>query len=177
MVSHPVKIAALSACLLVFAACATVQVNFPASEVAQSAELLVADAFSSRSMVATRATGAPRRVDSVTNPDVKAAMESILDRQGSLKPFYDAGGVGIGNDGYLAVRPEGSLSAAQAEDARKLVSEDNADRARLYAALAKDLKIKGADLPKVGEIYAQAWRDNALKNWWVQAKDGSWSRK
>ncbi len=177
MKPHTQRIAALSLALLALTACATVQVNFPASEVAQSAELLVADAFSSQNMVATRSAGTPRRVDSVPNPAVRAAMETILDRQAGLKPFYDAGAVGIGNDGYLSQRATEGLSPAQTNEAGKLVADDNADRRALYAAVGKDLKIKPADLPKIGEIYAQTWRDSALKGWWVQAKDGSWSKK
>jgi uncharacterized protein YdbL (DUF1318 family) len=171
------RVAAVLLALAALAACATVQVNFPASEVAQSAELLVADAFSTRNMVATRAAGTARHVDNVANPAVRAAMESILDRQASLKPFYDSGAVGIGNDGYLAIRAAEGSSAAQAGEAKRLVDEDNADRRKLYAAQAKDLKIKDADLPKVGEIYAQTWRDKALQGWWVQGKDGGWAKK
>lgn len=171
------RLAAMLLALAALAACATVQVNFPASEVAQSAELLVADAFSTRNMVATRAAGTPRRVDSVSNPAVRAAMESILDRQASIKPFYDSGAVGIASDGYLALRPAEGLSAAQAQEAKRLVDEDNADRRKLYAAQARELKIKDADMPKVGEIYAQNWRDKALAGWWVQGKDGGWAKK
>jgi len=164
-------------CLAALAACATVNVNFPASEIAQSADLLVADAFATRNMVATRGPGRTLRIDSVPNPAVKAAMESILDRQGSLKPFYDLGCVGIGSDGYLALRSGDGPCAAQADLARGLVADDNADRKALYEALAKELKVKRADLPKVGAIYAKAWRDNARPGWWVQAEDGGWSRR
>ncbi|GFK92552.1 hypothetical protein NNJEOMEG_00377 [Fundidesulfovibrio magnetotacticus] len=158
-------------------ACATVNVNFPASEVAQSADLLVADAFATRNMVATRGPGQTLRIDSVPNPAVKSTMEAILGRQASLKPLYDEGCVGIGSDGYLSLRPGAESCAKQADLTKALVGDDNADRKALYEALAADLKVRKADVPRIGTIYAKAWRDNARPGWWVQAEDGSWSKK
>jgi uncharacterized protein YdbL (DUF1318 family) len=61
-------------------------------------------------------------------------------------------------------------------EASRLVQSENDDRMRLYREIAR-----ANDFPdradEVQEIFAGSWRDQASKGWYLEGKDGSWTRK
>jgi uncharacterized protein YdbL (DUF1318 family) len=63
-----------------------------------------------------------------------------------------------GNDGYLSVGTTQGLGLKQKRDLKNLVSAENADRKKLYAEVAKALKIDSSQIKKVAEIFAKEWK-------------------
>ncbi|PTX90747.1 YdbL family protein [Opitutus sp. ER46] len=96
---------------------------------------------------------------------VKARMEQ---RQGTVDALKDRKVVGENNRGFL--EPRGTLSAAD----QKVVSDENADRSTVYAAIAAKA---GVSADQVGRARAQKISVNSKPGIWLQAPDGSWSEK
>lgn len=99
------------------------------------------------------------------DPALKARMAQ---RQGSVDALKDAGKVGENNRGLL--EPRGALSA----DESKTVSDENADRTAVYAAIAAQA---GTSADQVGRARAQKIAEVSKAGIWLQGADGSWKKK
>ncbi|PPD28120.1 MAG: hypothetical protein CTY21_13310 [Methylomonas sp.] len=100
-------------------------------------------------------------------------MES---RFGALKPFYDAGVIGIQTDGLLAVHNLSAAALSERNKVNQLVAAENADRQNLYQAIAN----ANGHPEWAGQIkttFAARWLENAQAGWWYQAAGGSWAQK
>jgi uncharacterized protein YdbL (DUF1318 family) len=95
----------------------------------------------------------------------------------SLKPYYDAGNVGETNKGLLEVRDESGLNLQSKAALRNLVRDENADRMKLYAEVAKALNIESSQVERVQTIFAAEWEKTASAGWWIQKDDGTWVKK
>jgi uncharacterized protein YdbL (DUF1318 family) len=96
---------------------------------------------------------------------VKARMEKRLSAVDAMK---DRGVVGEGNRGLLEVR-----AGATAADER-IVSEENADRRAVYAAIAAQT---GESAETVAAKRAARIAASARSGHWVQDAAGGWSRR
>jgi len=96
---------------------------------------------------------------------LKARMKKRLPAINALK---EKGLVGENNKGYLEGREK--LSD---EDA-KIVTEENADRKKIYAMLAKKL---GQQIDVIGSRRAVQKADKSKSGLWVQTPDGKWIKK
>lgn len=96
---------------------------------------------------------------------LKARMEQ---RQGSVDQLKDRKLLGENNRGYLEAR--GSLTPSD----EQIMSEENADRRAVYAAIASQT---GTSIDDVGRARAQKIAISSKRGVWVQSPDGNWAEK
>ena len=179
-------------------ACVTVNIYFPAAAVERAADQIVKETWGGpnepapkgqprSSFPATRGstlgfsfTGHAYAQDAdinVSNPAIRALKDSIKNRSESFKPFMDRGNVGIKQDGLLTVRTTDGLSLKERAEVQQLVEAENRDRESLYVEIAKANNIKMDAVPKIKQIFARSWTEQAKSGWWVQDAQGNWKKK
>ncbi|MGH8530478.1 MAG: YdbL family protein [Nevskiales bacterium] len=104
---------------------------------------------------------------------VKAALEA---RHGQLAAHYASGAVGLTAGGDVAVRDPNLIPLPQRNAVKKLVADDNADRAALYReiAVANGHPEWEAD---IRATFAKRWVDKAAAGWYYQDAGGTWKQK
>lgn len=112
----------------------------------------------------------------VNTPAIRQITQSMEARHASLKPYYDAGAIGFTKDGLVDVRDQNAIPLAERNTAKKLVSDENADRGNLYREIAKANNHPEweADIRKT---FAQRWIDKAASGWQYQDASGAWRKK
>ena len=173
-------------------ACITVNIYFPEATVKQAAAEIVDEirkteeakkAPDGLAMVPTPGPFAlvpaayAQEATSVSTPAIRALKESMKARFASLKPYFDAGNVGEANKGTLEVRDETGLNLQAKAALRNLVKDENGDRAKLYAEVAKALGIEASQVERIQKIFAAEWAKTAAAGWWVQGENGAWAKK
>ncbi len=198
----PLKIALAS---LLIAACVTINVYFPAAAADRAADetidkilkggetptpptgyfaprpepehSLVAVAFGNllnAVIPAAHAQGA-ENLD-VSSPAIKQITASMTARMGQLEKFFASGAVGLTNNGNVEVRDLNAVALPDRATVKRLVSEDNADRAQLYSEIAKANNHPEweADIRK---SFARRWVVKAKAGWYYQDETGAWKQK
>ncbi len=201
----PLKIALLS---LVFAACVTINVYFPAAAADKAADQFIQDvtkgatggsttppqsnfvpAQSGRDVFvaalgnvlnalvpAAHAQDADAALN-VSSPAVTRIKQSMAGRFGQLEKFFASGAVGLTNDGMVDVRDLNAVALPDRATVKRLVAEDNADRAQLYTEIAKASNHPEweADIRK---SFARRWVATGAKSgWYYQDDGGAWKQK
>lgn len=108
-------------------------------------------------------------------PAITAVKASMVARHAKLQPHYAAGGVGLTQDGFVAVKDASAVSLSQRGALAGLVKDENADRARLY----KEIAAANGHPEWQGEIqgtFAARWIDKAQTGWFYQ-QAGEWVKK
>jgi uncharacterized protein len=182
-----------------YSACVTVNIYFPAAAVERAADQIVKETWGSPaeadktipapqsrrsttsapklSWALIRAAHAQEADINVSNPAIRALKDSIKRRSETLKPYMDRGNIGIGRDGLLALRNADGLNLKERAEAQQSLDAENRDREALYAEIAKANNIDKGSIPKIKEIFAKSWIDQARPGWWIQDGSGSWRRK
>jgi uncharacterized protein YdbL (DUF1318 family) len=177
--------------VLALLSCITVNIYFPEAEVKKAAEDIVNEVQGStpkkdeiKKDVVTRSEGfsfVPRlhaqQATEVSTPRIRALKEAMKTRFEQLVPYYDAGRIGIGNDGNLQVLKEDGLSLQDRGVLRKIVGDENRDRKDLYAEVAKAMNIDPSKIADIQKIFAEQWIGAAHAGWMIQKADGSWAKK
>jgi uncharacterized protein YdbL (DUF1318 family) len=179
-------------------ACVTVNIYFPAAAVERAAEQIVKETWGGPAgpvkMPAPQSSNrfAPVRLASlilvseahaqeadinVSNPAIRALKDSIKERSAAIMPFMDRGNIGIAQDGLLAIRGTDGLNLKERAETKQLVDAENRDRENLYAEIAKAIGIQKESIPKIKNIFAKSWLDQARAGWWIQDGQGNWKRK
>jgi uncharacterized protein len=181
---------------LVLASCVTVNVYFPAAAVQKAADQIVDDVRSKgetttpepkqdqssrlrdhlRSLLGPTEVYAAVNID-ISTPAIRGLKDSLKNRFGQLKPFYDKGAIGENNAGLLEVRDTGALSLPERGQANGLVQQENKDRQSLYREIATANKLGGEAVPEIQKIFANSWRDKSQPGWWIQNDGGGWQKK
>jgi uncharacterized protein YdbL (DUF1318 family) len=99
--------------------------------------------------------------------DLGAIRARMAERLPKIDTLKASGAVGENNRGLLEVRDGGGDSAS-------VVSEENADREKVYAAIAQQA---GSNADQVGRQRAKKIAENSASGVWLQKEDGSWYRK
>jgi uncharacterized protein YdbL (DUF1318 family) len=120
---------------------------------------------------------AQEEATTVTTPKIRALKQSMKERFPKLKPFFDKGNIGEGNDGYVKIRNETGLNLKEKSTLRSLNKDENNDRKNMYAEVAKAMEIKSSQIDKIQAIFAKLWIDKAFPGWWVQKESGEWVKK
>jgi len=176
-------------------ACITVNIYFPEATVKQAAEEIVNEIHKK----ATEKTGEEpikklsvlsqavsfslvpaayaQEETTVSNPAIRALKDSIADHLASMIPSFAAGNIGFTNKGLVEIRDEAGLNLQAKAALRKLVNEDNGDRRKLYAEVAKALNIQASLVGRVQKIFADSWIRSAKAGWWIQKEDGTWVKR
>jgi uncharacterized protein len=113
----------------------------------------------------------------VSSPAVTRIKQSMGARFGQLEKFFASGAIGLTKDGLVDVRDLSAVALPDRATVKSLVSEDNADRAQLYAEIAKASNHPEweADIKK---SFAKRWVATGAKpGWYYQGDDGSWKQK
>jgi len=113
----------------------------------------------------------------VTTPKIRALKQSLKERFPKLKPFFEKGNIGEGNDGYIKIRNETGLNLKEKSTLRSMEKDENNDRKNLYAEVAKAMEIKSSQIKKIQGVFAQLWIEKALNGWWIQEESGEWVKK
>lgn len=196
----PLKLAAV--CLLL-SACVTINVYFPAAAAEKAADRIIEDVWGSDAAksnsnkrgqlsneraqrVLLAAVGAvldfivptaQAQADlNIATPVVKQLTQAMEARHAQLKKYYDSGSIGQSRDGLVEVRDQNAVPLAERNAVRKLVADENADRANLYREIAN---ANGhpeweADIRKT---FAQRWIERSSAGWYVQDANGAWKQK
>jgi uncharacterized protein YdbL (DUF1318 family) len=181
--------------LLFVLACITVNIYFPEATVKQAAAEIVDEIRKTEgekkapeaaaALPALREAGPftlvpaafAQEATSVSTPAIRALKESMKARFPLLKPYFDAGQIGETNNGLLDVRDEAGLNLQAKAALRNAVRDENGDRTKLYAEVAKALNIEAGQVEKIQKIFAEEWAKSAAPGWWVQGADGAWAKK
>ena len=89
----------------------------------------------------------------VSSPAVTRIKQSMAARFGELEKFFASGAVGLTKDGMIDVRDLNAVALPDRATVKRLVAEDNADRAQLYAEIAQ-----GQQSPRVGSRHQEELR-------------------
>jgi uncharacterized protein YdbL (DUF1318 family) len=189
-------VGSIAAVGLVFVlACITVNIYFPEATVKQAAEQIVdeirkKDAEKGGQEAVKKLASLPeaaafsfvpaayaQEATSVSTPAIRALKEAMKNRFPALKPYFDGGNVGETNKGQLEVRDEAGLNLQAKAALRNLVKDENGDRAKLYAEVAKSLNIEASQIERIQKIFAESWIKSAEPGWWIQQEDGAWVKK
>jgi len=176
-------------------ACITVNIYFPEATVKKTAEEIVEEirqqeqkkkdegprtqlpALPGSSSFMLVPAAYAQEATNVSTPAIRALKEAMKKRFAELKPYYGGGNTGETNNGLVEIRDEAGLNLQSKAALRKLVKEENGDRTKLYAEVAKALNIEASQIARVQKIFAESWIANAAPGWWVQQDDGKWVRK
>lgn len=181
--------------LLLTLACVTVNVYFPAAEVQNAADQIVGEIHGDdvsepgevphesklRRMLLNlplfeRSAYAQADIN-VSTPNIRALRQSMKDRFASLRPLYDGGVVGEGNDGLLSARSLDGLSLKDKAAAKKLVKAENKDREELYLEITKANDLPSDTVSQIRGLFANSWRKDSKDGWWIQKGNGEWIKK
>jgi len=171
-------------------ACVTINIYFPEAAVQKTAEEIVDEVRKSEEegkkkqemdIVQTSFSLFPaayaQEEERVSSPKIRALKESLKEKEPLLRPFFDQGNIGEGNEGFIQIRSEDNLSLKEKADVRGLVKDVNGNRESLYAEVAKALSIEESQIPRIQKIFAKSWIENSRLGWWIQNDDGDWIRK
>jgi uncharacterized protein YdbL (DUF1318 family) len=196
------KIIALA---LLLSACVTINVYFPAAAAEKAADRIIEDVWGSDAAKSPPKKSSPQSslgspvsqdrlfaalgnvldfivppahadVDlNISTPAIRALTQSMESRHGELKKYYDSGAVGLTSNGTIEVRDQNAISLAERNTARKLVTDENADRAALYREIAAANHHPEWEAD-IRSTFAQRWIERASSGWYYQA-NGAWQRK
>ena len=202
----PLKIALVS---LLFAACVTINVYFPAAAADKAADQFINDVTGgaksdagtppqSNNLVpaeespgyllaavgdvlallvpSAHAQNADAALN-VSSPAVTRIKASMAARFPQLEKFFASGAVGLTKDGLVEVRDLNSVALPDRATVKRLVSEDNADRAQLYTEIAR-----ASNHPEwegdIKKSFARRWVATGAKpGWYYQDDSGAWKQK
>src|ERR1043166_9381190 len=188
----------LVAVIFLVSACVTVNIYFPAAAVERAAEQIVKETWGGPDQPAPKPPPQSRlrSLDepiarlgfaseayaqepdiNISNPAIRALKDSIKQRADSLKTYMDRGNVGITRDGLLALRSTEGLSLKERAEIQQLIEAENRDREALYLEIAKANNLSPDTVPKIKQIFARTWIDQARPGWWTQDTQGNWRKK
>ena len=197
------KFVSASVLLLFCFSCLTINIYFPEAEVQRAAEEIVDEIRKEAEEKEKKDKGkdvlmteidpmmgsggesfslvpslyAQEEATEVKTPKIRALQESMIERFPKLKPFFDKGNIGEGNDGYIKIRNETGLNLKEKSTLRSLEKDENNDRKNLYTEVAKAMDIESSQIEKIQGIFAQKWIEKANPGWWIQKESGEWVKK
>ena len=187
---------------LTLGACVTINVYFPAAAAEKAADRIIDEVWGERAGEGNKpaATGAtqgrapaPLRVLmlavldvvipaasaqanlDISTPAVNALQSSMSARHAALAPFYDAGAIGVTDEGLVAVRDAKALSLQDRPTVNNLVAAENRDRNNLYQAIAQANGHPEWE-PDIRATFARRWIDRAKTGWWYESR-GAWRKR
>jgi uncharacterized protein len=197
----PLKLTAL--CLLL-SACVTINVYFPAAAAEKAADQIIEDVWGNDASKAGGNKRSELRHDAgvqrvllaaasgvlnlivptanaqadlnIATPVVKQLTQSMEARHPQLKKYYDSGAIGLTRDGLVEVRDQNAIPLPERNAARKLVADENADRANLYREIASANGHPEWETD-IRKTFAERWIERASASWYVQDPSGQWKQK
>ncbi|OHC61631.1 MAG: hypothetical protein A3H93_02190 [Rhodocyclales bacterium RIFCSPLOWO2_02_FULL_63_24] len=112
----------------------------------------------------------------IGTPPVIVVKHSLAQRTSRLVRFYEAGEIGLGDDGLIYLRDNSKMSLAKRQIAEKLIDQENPERKALIQALADSNGRRDAE-PEVWELMRARWHAQWKSGWWLRDATGKWSKK
>jgi uncharacterized protein YdbL (DUF1318 family) len=98
-------------------------------------------------------------------------------RWSDLEKFFASGAIGLTNNGNVEVRDLNAVALPDRATVKRLVSEDNADRAQLYTEIAKANSHPEWE-SDIRKSFAKRWvATGAQPGWYYQDDGGAWKQK
>jgi uncharacterized protein YdbL (DUF1318 family) len=113
----------------------------------------------------------------ISSPEIRAVTASMTGRFPQLQKFFDAGALGMTQNGLVQVRDASSVALPERAVLTRLVAEDNRDRETLYGEIAKANNHPewAADIRKT---FARRWVERGARaGWYYQDAGGAWKQK
>ena len=113
----------------------------------------------------------------ITSSEIRVITASMQTRFEKLEKYFGSGAVGLTNDGLIELRDAAAVPLAERAVVKRLVAEDNRDRAALYTEIARANQHPEweADIRK---IFARRWVERGAKTgWYYQDAGGAWKQK
>lgn len=124
---------------------------------------------------AAEAQGTPNL--DVSDPQIRAVTASMQQRFAGMRKYFDSGAIGLTADGKVAIRDQSSVPLAERAVVARLVTEDNRDRATLYAEIARANKHPEWE-QDIRRTFARRWVERgAQPGWYYQDAGGRWLQK
>ena len=195
--------AGIAGSFLALAACVTINVYFPAAAAERAADRIIEDIWGPDNAAAPGAKeqsslpspagnmllaglrgvldlvipAAHAQADiDISSPAIRALTSSMKSRAGDLDPYFDSGAIGLTSDGLIELRDANAVPLADRNRARKLVSDDNADRNALYREIANANKHPEWE-SDIRTTFADRWIANARIGWYYKKGSGDWAQK
>jgi len=206
----PLKIALAS---LLFAACVTINVYFPAAAADKAADQFINDVTGGAKSSSGGSTPPPQSnyvpssqgnepdvlvaalanvlyalvpaanaqnaeaALNVSSPAVSRIKQSMAARFPEMEKFFASGAVGLTKDGLVEVRDINAVALPDRATVKRLVAEDNNDRAQLYTEIAR-----ASNHPEwegdIKKSFANRWVATGAKpGWYYQDSSGAWKQK
>ena len=112
----------------------------------------------------------------IGTPPVMVAKHTLAQRSSRLIRFYEAGVIGLGNDGMIKMHDGSRLTLTQRQIAEKLIDQENPERNSLIYAIAEAHGGKEAQ-PAVRAAQIKRWKDQFHSGWWIEDAQGNWYKK
>lgn len=190
---------------LALTACVTINIYFPAAAAEEAARTIVRDvlkegqpdqvppkpaepqsrapgghplavAFGMVMEALVPAAHAAQADININTAAISAIRRSLQARQPALAPYYRSGAVGFDNRGSVAIRDLNAVPLPERNRVKKLVADENADRAKLYGEIARangHPEWEG----QVRSTFARVWVQEALPGYWFQEAGGGWRQR
>jgi uncharacterized protein len=107
---------------------------------------------------------------------VRQLTSSMEGRHAQLRKYYDSGAVGLTRDGLIEVRDQNLVPLPERTTVRKLVADENADRASLYREIAAANGHPEWETD-IRTTFAERWISKASTGWYYQDAGGAWKQK
>lgn len=128
-------------------------------------------------VLSTGATPAAEPINlDIGTPPVIVVKHSLAQRASRLVRFYDAGIIGLGNDGMVKLRDASRLTLTQRQIAEKLIDNENPDRNSLIYALAEAHGGQAFE-PAARAAQVKRWKEQFHSGWWLEDAHGNWVQK
>ena len=102
---------------------------------------------------------------------------SMQARFAELAKYFDSGAVGLGNDSMVEVRDPNAAPFAERATVKRLVAQDNRERAALYAEIARANSHPEWEA-RIRQSFARRWIEHgANPGWYYKDAGGQWLRK
>lgn len=104
---------------------------------------------------------------------IQARMAQRFDSQ--LRPHFDSGALGFGDDGLIVVRDPAALALKDRVPVNNAVADENRDRKAVY----REIAVANGHPEWEGQIrsvFARQWISSAKSGWWYQ-QGGAWKQK
>ena len=129
--------------------------------------------------LAIPATAAPTSSEinlDIGTPPVMVAKHTLAQRSSRLIRFYEAGVIGLGDDGMIKIHDGSRLTLTQRQIAEKLIDQENPERNSLIYAIAEAHGGKEAQ-PAVRAAQIKRWKEQFHSGWWMEDAQGNWYKK
>ncbi len=112
----------------------------------------------------------------INTPAIEQIRATLRARHVEMRPFMDAGAIGLANDGTMQVRDPGLIPLPQRARVNNLLAQENADRAALYREIARANGHPEWEA-EIRNTFASRFAERAHPGWWFQDAGGTWIKK